>query len=277
MGPFRLLAAGIAGLGLCAGGAAAQPAGGDAGPVPCLIEPHQSIKLAAPVSGLLDQVAVDRGDAVTKGMLVAHLLSAQEEADVASAKIRAADESAVQEKAARRDFTESKRASVERLKASSQFVSRTAVEEAESDAKQAEAALQTAITQNRLNQVDAMHAAAKLNERTIRSPVNGIVTERTLSAGEYAYEQTHIVTIAELDPLNVELYLPVSRYGQIHPGMTIEVRPEAPVGGRYPARVAVIDQVFDARSATFGVRLSLPNPGLKLPANMRCEVDLTPR
>jgi membrane fusion protein (multidrug efflux system) len=262
----------LLGLGLTAGRVAAQPA-----PVPCLIEPHQSIKLAAPVSGLLDQVAVDRGDVVTKGMLVAHLLSAQEEADLASAKVKAADESAVAEKAARRDFTESKRASMERLKASSQFVSRTAVEEADSDAKQAAAALQTAITQSKLNQIEAVHAAAKLSERSIRSPVNGIVTERTLSAGEYAYEQTHIVTIAEMDPLNVELYMPVARYGEVTPGMSLEVRPEAPVGGRYQAKVAVIDQVFDARSATFGVRLSLPNPGLKLPANIRCEVAFTPR
>jgi hypothetical protein len=35
----------------------------------------------------------------------------------------------------------------------------------------------------------------------------------------------------------------------------------------------VVDQVLDAASGTFGVRLALPNPGQQLPAGIRCKVQ----
>jgi hypothetical protein len=53
------------------------------------------------------------------------------------------------------------------------------------------------------------------------------------------------------------------------------VQPEAPVGGSYSATVAVVDQVFDAGSGTFGIRLALPNPDQRLPAGLRCRAAFT--
>jgi multidrug efflux pump subunit AcrA (membrane-fusion protein) len=40
-----------------------------------------------------------------------------------------------------------------------------------------------------------------------------------------------------------------------------------------PARVTHVDKIIDAASNTFRVRLSLPNPGNRLPAGARCKVD----
>jgi hypothetical protein len=47
--------------------------------------------------------------------------------------------------------------------------------------------------------------------------------------------------------------------------------PERPVGGSYQARVEVVDQMFDAASGTFGVRLTLPNPQRRIPAGLKCK------
>ena len=84
------------------------------------------------------------------------------------------------------------------------------------------------------------------------------------------------MTIAQMDPLHVEVNVPIGAFGKIKPGMTAEVRPEAPVGGVYVAKVSVVDTVFDAASRTFGVRLLLPNPQHQLPGGMtggmRCKV-----
>jgi len=88
----------------------------------------------------------------------------------------------------------------------------------------------------------------------------------------YSNEQTSIVTIAEMDPLRVETYLPVSRFGQVKVGDMAEVMPDSPVGGSYQAKVTVVDPVLDAASNTIGVRLELPNPELKLPAGIHCQV-----
>jgi multidrug efflux pump subunit AcrA (membrane-fusion protein) len=67
--------------------------------------------------------------------------------------------------------------------------------------------------------------------------------------------------------------LPVALYGQIAEGDTATVEPEAPISGSYKAKVTVVDRLFDAASRTFGVRLVLPNPDLRLSAGMRCKVS----
>jgi RND family efflux transporter MFP subunit len=244
-------------------------------PIPCLIEPHRLIKLATPVPGVLDQVLVDRGDPVTKGMLLARLESGVEEADTASARIRAEDNSTIQAKEARRDFTEGKRARLEQLRQSSQYVATTTYAEAEADARQARAELKQATIALQLAQVDVAHAVAKLGQRAIYSPVDGVVTERSLSPGEYAYDQASVLTVAELDPLNVEAFLPVAQYGSIKLGSKMRVLPQAPIGGSYTATVTIIDPVIDSRSGTFGVRLLLTNPGHVLPGGIRCELLTT--
>ena len=56
--------------------------------------------------------------------------------------------------------------------------------------------------------------------------------------------------------------------------MTLTVTPEAPLSGTFSAQVDVIDRVFDAASGTFGIRLTLPNPGNAIPAGHRCEVEV---
>jgi membrane fusion protein, multidrug efflux system len=81
------------------------------------------------------------------------------------------------------------------------------------------------------------------------------------------------MTIAQLDPLNVEVVLPMARYGEIRVGSTAIVHPEAPVGGAYTGKVDVVDPVIDAASETFGIRVLLPNPGRAIPAGIRCSME----
>ena len=90
----------------------------------------------------------------------------------------------------------------------------------------------------------------------------GVVTERLMYSGEYRHETNHLMTIAQIDRLNVEAFLPVTFYRQISVGMVAEVRPAEPIGGVYDATVTVVDRVLDAASSTFRVRSDLAEPGL---------------
>jgi membrane fusion protein, multidrug efflux system len=99
-----------------------------------------------------------------------------------------------------------------------------------------------------------------------------VVTERIMSPGEYRSEQSHMLTLAAVDPLHVEVFLPVSYYTALRPGGSAVVRPAAPIGGEHPARIAVVDPVIDAPSGTFGLRLELPNPAGTIPAGLRCTI-----
>jgi multidrug efflux pump subunit AcrA (membrane-fusion protein) len=54
-------------------------------------------------------------------------------------------------------------------------------------------------------------------------------------------------------------------------GAKATVRPEAP-SGKFVATVTTVDSMIDAASGTFGVRLELPNPGLRIPAGAKCKI-----
>ena len=86
------------------------------------------------------------------------------------------------------------------------------------------------------------------------------------------YFASSVLTLAQIHPLRVEVFVPTAYYGQIQVGSHAEVRPEQPIGGIHIARVIVVDHVHDAASGTFGVRLTLPNPQLAVPAGIRCNV-----
>ena len=107
--------------------------------------------------------------------------------------------------------------------------------------------------------------------RTIRSPISGVVVARSRSRGEFV-GQDPVLTVASIDPLSVELIVPVARYGSVKVGPFAEVMPEAPVGGIHRARVTIVDEVIDAASGTFGVRMELPNPNYEVPAGLKCKV-----
>ena len=129
------------------------------------------------------------------------------------------------------------------------------------------------LTNQRLADLELRKSTAELARRTIRSPIAGVVVERSLSTGEFV-KQDPILKLAQLDPLRVEAFVPVSMLGKIRVGMDAQVMPEAPVNGVHQAKVTVVDRVVDAASGTFGVRLELPNPDYHLPAGLKCRLRL---
>jgi len=110
-----------------------------------------------------------------------------------------------------------------------------------------------------------------LERRTIRSPINGVVVDRFLSAGERVEEQP-ILKLAQINPLNVEVIAPVNMFGSIKVGQRAEVRPENPVKGVYIGRVKIVDRAIDAASGTFRIRIELQNEKYLLPAGLKCGV-----
>ncbi len=209
----------------------------------CLIEASTVIEVSSPVAGILEEVTVERGDRVSTGQVLARLESAVERAALALARERAA-------------FGRRKVVRNQELY-EKQLVSIHDKDELE--------------TESRLAELELHQAEAMLERRTLRSPSSGVVVERYLDPGEFVEAQP-ILKIAKLHPLHVEVILPVSRLGTVREGMAATILPQAPVGGRHRARVAIVDRVVDAASGTFGVRLILPNPEHRIPAGLKCRV-----
>lgn len=127
------------------------------------------------------------------------------------------------------------------------------------------------LANRRLAELELNRSIAELNQRMLRSPITGVVVKRFLHPGEFV-NRNPILELAQLDPLRVEVFAPISLLGRLAVGMRGQVMPEAPVGGTHGARVTVVDRVVDAASSTFGVRLELSNPNYKIPAGLKCRV-----
>ncbi len=238
-----------------------------------LIEPHRIIKVGSPADGLLATVDVDRGDVVQKGQVLATLESAVERASMEVARARAEMEGPLKAKQAGMRLFQSKKDRLEQL-FTKDLASTSEMEEAETNKAVSEMQALEATENKRLAELEYKHAAEVVKRMTIRSPVDGVVMERFLSPGEYiaGIKDQPVLKLAQIDPLNVEVILPVGHLRSIKVGMHARVLPEAPVGGEYTAVVTIVDRVVDAASGTFGVRLSLPNPGHRLPAGLKCRV-----
>jgi RND family efflux transporter MFP subunit len=236
----------------------------------CVIQPKSTVTVSAPIEGLVATVAVDRGDVVKAGDVVATLESTVESAQVTIARARAEALGPMRSAEARLRYAESTLNRQDVL-GSMKVVSDAERDKASSSRLVAEAELLEANEARKSASYELERARAVLELRTIRSPVNGVVVERMRSPGEYA-DPPQIVKIAQVDPLSVEVFAPVALYGRIALEMKAQVVPEAPVGGTYTATVRSLDRVIDAGSGTFGVRLELANPGYAIPAGLNCRV-----
>lgn len=254
----------------------APPGLDDARPTDCLIEPSAVVKVNSGVEGVVQAVHVERGDMVRRGQVIAQLRADVDQAGAAAAAARANNVHTVRAAETRAAYLDSLRQRSEKI---ARYLAADSVEEAQANARAAAEERQAAAEDQRVARLEYVRTQRILAEKTVRSPVDGIVTERAMSPGEYrGPDASHIVTIARVDPLYVEVFAPIAQLDSIRLGDQVTIYPEKPVGGEYLARVTVVDRVFDAASGTFGMRLELPNPDHALPAGLRCTIafDKTP-
>ncbi len=239
----------------------------------CMIEARQTVEIRSSVEAVIESVKVQRGSIVTKGQVVATLESGPERAAFALAEERARNKGELNLSEARLDLAAKKFKRADELHKQN-FISSNARDEAQAEFRLASEEVLRAKENQRLAALEAQRAREVLAMRTIRSPVNGVVVEVMRKPGEFGAIsfKDPIMRLAEIDPLHVEVVLPVSLYGRIKPGMKGVVVPENSATKARAARVKVVDRVVDAASGTFGVRLELPNPERSVPAGVKCKV-----
>ena len=250
--------------------APAVAAGEELGGFDCLIEPQTVVEVSTRETGVLDELLVGRGDLVTAGQPIAYLNRAVEQAAVELAQARAESTAEIEELRETLAFAQRERERIDQL-GTAKAVSLTDQDKATTDARRAELQLQQALERQRIAELELERARRVLQNRTVLSPVDGVVMDRMMSPGE-STENRPIVKLAKVDPLNVEIIVPVEYFGAIGVGMRAEVTPRYPGARVHMATVTVVDRVVDAASNTFGVRLLLPNPGFQIPGGVRCGI-----
>jgi len=241
----------------------------------CLIEPTQRIELRSSVEARIEAILVDRGDEVKKGQLLVQLDSGAERAALDSARYRAVMEGQLKSAESRLVAARDKYQRREQL-VKEKFIAAQDRDDSLAEMQVAEANLLEAKDNRRLAAIEEKRINELLEQRRIRSPFNGVVTERLQHAGEIAQTgetARAILRMAQTHPLRVEVILPVAMYGKVKQGVRANVDAEPPLSGRYQANVIIVDKVVDSASGTFGVRLDLPNPKGEIPAGVKCRVS----
>ena len=243
-----------------------------AGEFDCLIEPRQVLEIRSPLEGVIERVNVQRGDFVTKGQELAALDTSVDRIQAAMAKHRSQMEGAIVSWQLRGEQAAKKSSRVDELLRQN-YISAQARDEAATEKLVAEAELRDARDNRTMAELEFKRQTEIIRQKTITSPINGVIIERLQNPGELAEAgvgRKPLLKLADIDVLNVEVVLPAAAYGKVSLGMAIQVVSDIPAGSRHRATVKVIDRVLDAASGTFGVRMELPNSERKIPGGVRC-------
>lgn len=209
-----------------------------------LVEPKEVIEFSSQISGIIEKMSVERGDWVKRGQVLVTLKSGVEKA-------------AVEVALARVKFAERK------LVRNEQLYQKKLISTHDKDELE---------TEIQLAHLELEEARERLALRTIKSTINGVVVKREGAPGEYVGEEDSFLTIAQLDPLYVEIVVPDEYLGLIKKGAEADVQLQTQQNVSRRAKVVIVDDVLDAASSTFGVRLELENADLKLPVGVKCQV-----
>lgn len=209
----------------------------------CIIEPSCTVNMGSEVPGIIEEVTVDRGDHVQKGQVLVRLNSKVERAVMES-------------KEARYEFAKNE------YKRRSGLYEKAMIPTRDFD---------ESTTNLKVAQRDFEEAVKVYERRTILSPIDGVVVQRLLQPGERVETQP-ILRLAQLSPLYVEVIAPASMLGSVKKGDRVAVRPENPIKGEFIGSVIIVDNIVDAASGTFGIRIALENKNYSLPSGLKCGV-----
>ena len=237
----------------------------------CLMEPMVVTEIGSPVQGVIKQLLVDRSDFVTRGQPIIELEAGAETINLAAATARADMQSEVSARKADLELAKLNLARMQKLHEKN-LVPTQKLDEARAQKQVAGAALVQAVDNRKLAHIEAEQAVQLLAQKTIHSPIDGVVVTQQAFPGEFVYDNP-LLTLAQLDPLRIEVVLPARLFGAFQPGDTALIHPEIEHSKPLQATVQVVDRLLDTRSGTFGVRLTLPNPELSIPGGQKCQLE----
>ena len=197
-----------------------------------VVEADRMVDLVPRAQGRVDRVAVEEGDWVDAGFVLAELENDREEIQLRKAELALADK--------RRQLDRSDKMLSEKL------ISRQEFDDVESGWKLAEA--------------ERDLARIALEETRIRAPFPGQVTSRMVVPGQQVAGAQAVFTLADFSPLRVRVHLPEEVALKVLPGQRVLVSPES-ADEPLEAVVERISPVVDPNTSTVRLTLLLTEDG----------------
>ncbi len=210
------------------------------------LQANELIDITALITERVTAIHFDDGDAVARGQILVEFSRGQEEALLAQAR-------------AVRDEAEDEFRRAETLEG------RGAVSQSEFALRRRE----RAVAQARVAEMEA-----RVSDRILRAPFDGIIGLRQISAGATVSPGEVIARLVDTQTLKLDFSVPASVLGALEPGAQIEARLRG--GGDRPVQgsVASIDSVIDPVTRSVLVRAHVPNEDGRLRPGQLVRVDL---
>lgn len=115
------------------------------------------------------------------------------------------------------------------------------------------------------------NAAVQLSYAVIRSPINGVVADRSVYPGEMPASGTPIVSIVDISQVVARANIPVKEASLIRVGRPARITgPDGDLAGK----VTVVSPAVDPSTTTVEVWVQVPNPGEKLKPGASVRVSI---
>lgn len=224
------------------------------------LNPNEEVIVSAEVDGILRNVNVDNGTAVSKGMLLAVIDDTDYGLEVKRAEAALRQAQAIYENT-KLEFGRKQSLYKEQLVTQQQFddVS-TRLSLAEADVERAKAAL--------------LLAKQKLIKTRIYSPLSGYIKEKKASAGDYVKNGTNMFVIIQNNPVKLNFTVTEKDVGKLKKGHDVIFKVDAFPGREFKGKVNIIYPSLEEKTRTLQVEALVPNPDNALKPGLFAHVIL---
>ncbi|MBU6399791.1 MAG: efflux RND transporter periplasmic adaptor subunit [Verrucomicrobia bacterium] len=251
--------------------------------IPGEFRAYWDVPIHAKVSGIVTNMAVDYGDLVKQGQVLATLYDPELTAEytLALAAERTAREKVREERAAYDEANEIYTNLAAVIKAQPGLVAQIEVDKAADRSRNTSAALAAAQQQVSEAEANAAKLQALCTYTNIVSPFKGVVTERYVDSGQLIQVGTTTETqslpvfrISDNYLLRLEIPVSVGYVKDIHLGDRVEVRVDSLGGKTYTGTIARFTRRVDMATRTMITEVDVENPHLELVPGMYAWVVL---
>lgn len=225
------------------------------------VEPQSQVTVYSEVNGKVEKLAVDIGDNVTKGDLIA--IIEKEKLILQVERLEAALESAeVNLENLEKDYERFKNLLEQNVVSQQRFDSvKTAYESAQAQVKELKASLQ-------LNKI-------QLADSTISAPISGVIAQKFIEEGDMVNATSQpVVSIVDMDTVKVMVNVTEKDIANIKIGQSARIKVDAYPSKIFEGKVSNISPVLDLASRTAPIEVKILNPDHSLKPGMFARVDL---
>ena len=232
------------------------------------LEPSQIVDISSPFRNRITAIHVGIGDRVKAGQLLAELDSQVLRATLESAETAVSFQGRIDSAKALVSMQQDRHNMLKELEKSGNARPQELVK-AHTDLVMARAQLQTALDDRTLKQLEASIIRAQIEERKLRSPVDGVVVKISKQQAELigGGDGEEFMTIVQLDPLLAVFHVPpeTARGLEEKTGIPLESG-----GTTVTGIIDFISPVINAQSGTVEIRVTIANPDNSLMSGSRC-------